>query len=234
MDDNNNFCVYGGEVLGMAGLVGAGRTEIVESLFGLRKDYKGETYIKGNKVTIRKPSDAINKGISLITEDRKKTGLNLMGSVKDNISTIALKNLCVAGWIQRGKERRVADEQIKSLRIKTPSYKQIVSFLSGGNQQKVVIAKWLLMNSDIIIMDEPTRGVDVGAKREIYLLINELKAQGKAIIMISSEMPELIGMCDRMVVMYKGRITGILDKNEITQENIMAKAIDTEEVQSNV
>lgn len=232
-NDSNSFCVHAGEVLGMAGLVGAGRTEMVESLFGLRKDYKGEVYIKGEKVTIKKPSDAIAKGISLITEDRKKTGLNLMGSVKDNISTIALKGLCRFGWILRKKEKQTAEEQIQALRIKTPSSRQIVSFLSGGNQQKVVISKWLLMNSDIIIMDEPTRGVDVGAKREIYLLINELKAKGKAVIMISSEMPELIGMCDRMLVMYKGRITGILEKEEITQENVMAKAIDAEEVRNN-
>ena len=124
----------------------------------------------------------------------------------------------------------MVEEQIEALRIKTPSAGQIVSFLSGGNQQKVVIAKWLLLNSDIIIMDEPTRGVDVGAKREIYLLVNELKAQGKAIIMISSELPELMGMCDRQLVMYKGKITGILEKDDITQENIMAKAVGAEEV----
>lgn len=229
-NDNNCFSVRAGEVLGMAGLVGAGRTEMVESLFGLRSDYKGEVYIKGKKVVIKKPSDGIANGIALITEDRKQTGLNLLGNVNDNISMIALKSLCRGGFILKRQERKVVEEQIEALRIKTPSAGQIVSFLSGGNQQKVVIAKWLLLNSDIIIMDEPTRGVDVGAKREIYLLVNELKAQGKAIIMISSELPELMGMCDRQLVMYKGKITGILEKDDITQENIMAKAVGAEEV----
>ncbi len=231
--DNNNLYVRAGEILGIAGLVGAGRTEMVESLFGLRKDYKGEVYIRGQRKIIRKPSDAISSGIALITEDRKKTGLNLLGSVKDNISIITLKRLCFAGIVLKRKERQAAEEQIDALKIKTPSCRQLVSFLSGGNQQKVVIAKWLLLNSDVIIMDEPTRGVDVGAKREIYLLINELKAKGKGIIMISSELPELIGMCDRLAVMCSGKINGILEKNEITQEGVMAKAISIKEVQSN-
>ncbi len=230
---NNNLYVRAGEILGIAGLVGAGRTEMVESLFGLRKDYKGEVYIRGQRKIIRKPSDAISSGIALITEDRKKTGLNLLGSVKDNISIITLKRLCFAGIVLKRKERQAAEEQIDALKIKTPSCRQLVSFLSGGNQQKVVIAKWLLLNSDVIIMDEPTRGVDVGAKREIYLLINELKAKGKGIIMISSELPELIGMCDRLAVMCSGKINGILEKNEITQEGVMAKAISIKEVQSN-
>lgn len=224
-EDNNNLIVHKGEVIGMAGLVGAGRTEMMESLFGLRKDYHGEVLIHGKPVTIKKPADAIANGIALITEDRKKTGLNLMGSVTTNMSAVALKGMCKAGWVQKKREQQVVNEQIRTLRIKTPSSAQIISYLSGGNQQKVVIAKWLLTNADVIIMDEPTRGVDVGAKREIYMLINELKGQGKAIIMISSEMPELIGMCDKLVVMYKGKIKGLLEKEEMSQESIMAKAL---------
>lgn len=224
-EDNNNLLVRRGEVIGMAGLVGAGRTEMMESFFGLRKDYRGEAFINGKPVTIKKPSDAIANGIALITEDRKMTGLNLLGDVSSNMSAAALKGMCKAGWVQKKKEQKIVNEKIEALRIKTPSSAQIISYLSGGNQQKVVIAKWLLTNADIIIMDEPTRGVDVGAKYEIYQLINELKSHGKAIILISSEMPELIGMCDKLAVMYKGKIKALLEKDEMSQENIMAKAI---------
>lgn len=224
-NDNINLAVHRGEVLGMAGLVGAGRTELMESVFGLRKDYHGTTLIHGKRVTIRNPSDAISNGIALITEDRKKTGLNLLGSVRTNMSTVVLRKLCRSGLIQKKKEERLVNEQISALRIKTPSDAQIVSYLSGGNQQKVVISKWMLTYADIFIFDEPTRGVDVGAKYEIYLLINKLKAQGKAIVMISSEMPELIGMCDRLVVMHMGETKGFLDKKEMSQESIMTKAI---------
>ncbi len=229
-NDDNCFCLRKGEILGMAGLVGAGRTEMVESIFGIRKEYRGDIYIKGKKVRVKNPASGIANGIALIPEDRKLSGLNLMGSVKDNASIVALKSFCKAGFVNKTREKNEVKRQVKALAIKTPSVRQVVSFLSGGNQQKVVIAKWLLMNSDIIIMDEPTRGIDVGAKREIYLLMNELKAQGKAIIMISSEIPEVIGMCDRLLVMYKGKITGVLENEDMTQKNIMVKAVGAEEV----
>ncbi|MEG0357493.1 MAG: sugar ABC transporter ATP-binding protein [Christensenellaceae bacterium] len=229
-NDCNSFSLRKGEILGMAGLVGAGRSEIVESIFGMRTDYQGELYIKGKRVVIKNPADSIANGLALIPEDRKISGLNLKGSVNDNASIIALKYFCKAGFINKKLERKEVDKQVKALSIKTPSLHQIVSYLSGGNQQKVVLAKWLLMNSDVIIMDEPTRGIDVGAKREIYMLMNELKAEGKGIIMISSELPEVLGMCDRLLVMYKGKIVGELKDEEMTQENILIKAVGAGEV----
>lgn len=227
--DNINFYARRGEILGMAGLIGAGRTEIVESIFGLRKDYSGEILIDGKKVVIKRPADAIANHIALITEDRKLSGLNLKGTIKDNASLVILKNLCKAGIVNRKKQRKKVLEQTEQLAVKAPSIDTLVTNLSGGNQQKVVLSKWLLSNADILIMDEPTRGIDVGAKLEIYNLMNALKAQGKAIIMISSEMEELIGICDRMVVMYRGKVTAILEGDEINQEQIMLNAVETKE-----
>ncbi len=220
--DTISFNAYRGERLGFAGLIGAGRTEVVRALFGADPIESGEIFLKGKKVTIKNPSDAIKLGIALIPEDRKLQGALLHLSVGKNISIVNLKNLAgFFGIIRQKEEAESIGEYIKELRIKTPSTRQLVKNLSGGNQQKVVLAKWLLVDSDIIIFDEPTRGIDVGAKQEIYALINALAEAGKVIILISSEMPELIGMSDRILVMAEGRITGELETAEATQEKIM-------------
>ena len=216
------FKVRRGEILGVAGLMGAGRTEVMEAIFGARKIDSGEIIINGERVTINSPKDAINKGIALVTEDRKLLGLNLKSSVKNNITLANLSAYCMLKQLIRiNEEKKVADAQIDALSIKTPDRNQIVNSLSGGNQQKVVIAKWLLCNPDILILDEPTRGIDVGAKAEIYKIMNSLAEAGKAIIMISSEMPEILGMSDRVIALHEGRITGEFDKSEMDQEKIM-------------
>jgi inositol transport system ATP-binding protein len=221
---NVSFLVKKGEILGIAGLMGAGRTELVETIFGLRKPEAGKLKMHGKTIVIRSPKDAIRYGIAFVPEDRKMIGLNLISSVKDNITLTSLKNYCRYGFVNREKERKIADESIERLRISTPHRAQRVSNLSGGNQQKVVIAKWLLTNAEVVIMDEPTRGIDVGAKAEIYTIISDLARQGKAVIMISSEMPEIIGMSDRVIVLSEGRITGEIKRNELAQERIMAMA----------
>ena len=166
----------------------------------------------------------IKQGVALITEDRKVTGLNLSGTVNDNIAMVAIKKLLTHGLYNKGKARRASEEYIEKLNIKTPSADQIVGNLSGGNQQKIVIAKWLLNDPDIIILDEPTRGIDVGAKRDIYLLLGNLVRQGKAVIMISSEIPELMGICDRIMVMCEGNYSGEVSREEFSQERIMTLA----------
>ena len=221
-----SFKVKRGEILGISGLMGAGRTEVVESIFGLRKLDKGTIKIKGKEVVHKKTKQAIKNGVAFISEDRKLYGLNLVGSVKTNI-TIAYINKIAKGniVIDFAKERKVADEYIKKLRIKTPSKETAVNSLSGGNQQKVIIAKWLFGEPDILIMDEPTRGIDIGAKAEIYKLMDQLAKSGKAIIMISSEMAELLGMSDRIIVMHNGRITGEFNRGECGQEELLACAI---------
>ncbi len=213
-----------GEILGIAGLVGAGRSETFETLFGIRRASAGEIRVRGVPRTIRSPRDAIAQSIALITEDRKMQGLNLKGTVEENISLVALGRLFKRGVIRRGVERAVADDYIRRLRIKAFSRSVVVSSLSGGNQQKVVLAKWLLNEPEIIIFDEPTRGIDVGAKRDIYLFIGELVKQGKAVILVSSEIPELMGLADRILVMAGGRITGELQRPEFSQEQIMRYA----------
>ncbi|MDR2741395.1 MAG: sugar ABC transporter ATP-binding protein [Treponema sp.] len=210
-----------GEILGVAGLVGAGRSELVESIFGLRKKTGGKVEINGHPVTIRRPGDAIRQNIALITEDRKMTGLNLRASIGNNITIVSIKNLTKYGLLNRKKEQDCAVSFVDKLRIKASRTGIQTQALSGGNQQKVVIAKWLVGDPGIIIMDEPTRGIDVGAKRDIYLLMGDLAEKGKAIIMISSEMPELIGMCDRIIVMAEGRLAGEFERNRFSQENIM-------------
>lgn len=217
-----------GEILGIGGLVGAGRSELVEGAFGVHKIQGGEIYVKGKKVKVHGPSDIIKEGVALITEDRKVTGLNLTGTVNDNIAMVAIKKLLSSGLYSKAKARKASAEYIEKLKIKTPSGDQIVGNLSGGNQQKVVIAKWLLNDPDVIILDEPTRGIDVGAKRDIYLLIGSLVQQGKAVIMISSEIPELMGVCDRIVVMAEGKLSGELSRDQFSQENIMTLASDIE------
>ena len=215
-----------GEILGIGGLVGAGRSELVEGIFGMHRLSGGEIIVKGKKVTVHAPKDIIKEGVALVTEDRKVTGLNLTGSVNDNISMVAIRKTLVNGLYSKVKARKLSKEYIDMLKIKTPSGDQIVGNLSGGNQQKVVISKWLLNDPDVIIMDEPTRGIDVGAKRDIYLLIGSLVQQGKAVIIISSEIPELMGVCDRIVVMAEGHLSGELSREEFSQESIMRLASD--------
>ena len=219
-----SLSVRRGEILGIGGLVGAGRSELVEGIFGMHALSQGEIFVHGKRVKISSPQDIIKQGVALITEDRKVTGLNLSGTVNDNIAMVAIKKLLTHGLYNKGKARRASEEYIEKLNIKTPSADQIVGNLSGGNQQKIVIAKWLLNDPDIIILDEPTRGIDVGAKRDIYLLLGNLVRQGKAVIMISSEIPELMGICDRIMVMCEGNYSGEVSREEFSQERIMTLA----------
>ena len=219
-----SISVRRGEILGIGGLVGAGRSELVESIFGMHKTSAGELYVKGEQVHVHSPKDVIEKGVALVTEDRKITGLNLTASINDNIAVVAIRKLLNHGLYSKKKAQQAAQGYIEKLKIKTPSGDQIVGDLSGGNQQKVVIAKWLLNDPDVIIMDEPTRGIDVGAKRDIYLLIGSLVQQGKSVIMISSEIPELMGVCDRIAVMAEGSLSGEVQRKDFSQERIMALA----------
>ena len=219
-----SFSAYEGEILGFAGLVGAGRTEVVRAIFGADKRTCGSIYIDGKEVKNHSPKEAVTNGIGLIPEDRKQHGALLHLSVKDNISYASLKDLFPHGFLNRKIEAAAATDFVNKLSIKTPGIEQTVRNLSGGNQQKVVLAKWLQKNSRILIFDEPTRGIDVGAKQEIYQLMNKLVAQGKVIIMISSEMPELLGMSDRILVMHEGSLVGELSAQEATQERILKLA----------
>jgi ABC-type sugar transport system ATPase subunit len=219
-----SISVRSGEILGIAGLVGAGRSELVESIFGVQEKSGGEVFIKGKKINVKHPKDIIKEGVALVTEDRKVTGLNLVGTVNENIAMVAIDKTLQGGLYSKRKADKAAQEYIEKLSIKTPSGNAIVGNLSGGNQQKVVIAKWLLNDPDIIIMDEPTRGIDVGAKRDIYLLMGSLVQQGKAVIMISGEIPELMGVCDRIAVMAEGNLSGELERKDFSQEKIMALA----------
>lgn len=219
-----SFSVRRGEILGLAGLVGAGRSELVEGVFGMHPLSAGEIYVKGKQVRVHSPQDIIKQGVALITEDRKGTGLNLRGTVNDNIAMVAIQKLLSHGLYNKNKARSASMDYIKKLSIKTPSGDQIVGNLSGGNQQKVVISKWLLNDPDVIILDEPTRGIDVGAKRDIYLLLGKLVQEGKAVIMISSEIPELMGVCDRIMVMCEGNLSGEVERDAFSQERIMTLA----------
>ena len=217
-----SLSVKGGEILGIAGLVGAGRTETARAIFGMDPKESGEIYVDGEKVTINQPLDAINAGIGFVTEDRKGEGLVLTMPVGQNITLATLQKFGTAAHMQLGKEKEAVLDYIDKLNIKTPSYMQLARNLSGGNQQKVVLAKWLLSNSRVIIFDEPTRGIDVGAKIEVYNIINTLIKEGVAVIMISSELPEILGMSDRVAVMHQGEITGVFDNDEtLTQEKIL-------------
>ena len=219
-----SFSLRKGEVLGIAGLVGAGRSELVETIFGLYPKTGGQIFLHGKEVHIKSAADAIKNKMALITEDRKQTGLNLIVSVKENIASVSIGKLSNHGIVNDKKINEVSEKYIKELKIKTPDGNAIVGNLSGGNQQKVVLAKWLLDEPDIIIFDEPTRGIDIGAKREIYLLINNLAKEGKAVIVISSEMAEVMGICDRILVMAEGRINGEVQREEFSQEVIMGYA----------
>ncbi|MEY2196492.1 sugar ABC transporter ATP-binding protein [Neobacillus sp. BF23-41] len=221
--ENISFTVHQGEVIGIAGLVGAGRTEVVESIFGVYPPHSGEIYINQKKVVHKHPKQAINNGIALVTEDRKQTGLNLTGSVRDNITLVNLRKFAFFNnIISQKKENHVVDEQIQSLKIKTPNRNIAVKNLSGGNQQKIVIAKWLINNPHILILDEPTRGIDIGAKAQIYKIISDFASSGRSVIVISSEMPELFGICDRIIVMSEGQLFGEFTRKEFDQEKIMA------------
>jgi len=226
---NVSFQLRRGEVLGFAGLMGAGRTEVARALYGADKRQTGEIFINGKKVKIKTPSQAVKAGICYLSEDRKRYGLMLDKSVTDNSALASVDDFITAGLINDKKMAELSAEANAKLRTKTPSMEQLLKNLSGGNQQKVIIARWLMKNSDIFIFDEPTRGIDVGAKSEIYTLMDELVKQGKSIIMISSELPEVLRMSDRIIVMCEGRKTGELDISEATQENIMQLATMREE-----
>ncbi|EFA4878494.1 sugar ABC transporter ATP-binding protein [Escherichia coli] len=220
-----NFTLYRGEILGFAGLMGAGRTELARAIFGADSIDSGTLKLNGKETVIKDISDAIQQGISYLTEDRKKEGLALNLSVERNIMLGNYPEYSDRfGNIDSRRCQQTSEEQVKALRIKTPNLEQAALNLSGGNQQKIIIARWVCKDTDILIFDEPTRGIDVGAKLEIYELMNRLVAKGKSIIMLSSELPEVLGMCDRILVMRSGRITGELSAKEATQEKIMQYA----------
>ena len=216
-----SFKLHKGEILGFSGLMGAGRTETARALFGADPVDSGEIYINGKKVTINSPRDAVRCGIGYLSEDRKRYGCVVQKTVAENTTMATMKNFMNGLLIDKKKEAKVAQEYVEALATKTPSVEQLVVNLSGGNQQKVVIAKWLTRDCEILIFDEPTRGIDVGAKNEIYKLMNKLASEGKSIIMISSEMTEILRMSDRVIVMCEGKKTGEIDIAEATQENIM-------------
>ena len=216
-----SFDLYKGEILGFGGLVGSGRTETARALFGADEVYKGDITISGKTARISSPADSINHGIGFLPEDRKRHGVVLSMQVKENITHAILKSISRLGLVSNTAERDIAGKLKDSLNIKTPTISTVTRNLSGGNQQKVVLAKWLATQSDIFIFDEPTRGIDVGAKQEIYNLMQELTRQGKSIIMISSEMPELIGMSDRILIMNEGCVNGLLNRDEFAQETIL-------------
>lgn len=219
-----SFEVHAGEVLGFAGLIGAGRTEVVETVFGLQRADGGEIYVEGERVSIRSPGDAIRYGLALVSEDRKNVGLNLVGSVKENITMANLEKYCKFGVISSGSEKRACDDLIEMLSVKTHSRDTLVNALSGGNQQKVILARWMSTRPKILILDEPTKGIDVGAKAEIYRLIDEFAAEGGCVIMVSSEMPEILGMSDRIAVMHEGDLVAVFDRGEATQEKLLTAA----------
>lgn len=221
-----SFHVKKGEIVGFGGLVGAQRTELMEGIFGIRNLSQGTIKVNGQVAKIKKPKDAMKAGLGMITEDRRGTGIFGCLSIKDNVGITIYNKHLMAGFVLNHPEiNKIVDDSIQQLSIKTPNMQTHISTLSGGNQQKVIVARWLANDPDVLIMDEPTRGIDIGAKHEIYEIMESLAQQGKAIIMISSEMPELIGMSDRIYVMSEGKLTGeITDKAEMTQEKIMSYA----------
>lgn len=216
-----NFHINQGEVLGFAGLMGAGRTEVMRAIFGLDPVLGGQIKIHGQPVKIRNVRDSINHRVVMLSEDRRRFGILPIRSVKENISISNLKKFIHHGVCHAKDEEKEISRYCSKMRVKTPSYETTIESLSGGNQQKVLLAKWLITDPEVFIVDEPTRGIDVGAKYEIYKLISELVNEGKSVIIVSSELPELIGMCDRICVMAKGQITGTLSKEDFSQENIM-------------
>lgn len=219
-----SFNVRAGEIVGFSGLMGAGRTEVMRTLFGADRQQSGTVKLNGKEIRIRKPSDAIKHGIAFLTEDRKGEGLLLDFSLRENLSLPTLDKRAKGSIISRQDEQRFASEYLTKLRVKHHSMEQKVKSLSGGNQQKIVLGKWLGVEPDVLILDEPTRGVDVGAKKEIYTIMSELAEAGVAIIMVSSDLPEVLGMSDRIVVMREGAVTGTLSRDEATQEKVMTYA----------
>lgn len=215
-----SFAVARGEVLGFAGLVGAGRTETMRMVFGADKRRTGKIFINGKEIRIRSPKDSVKNKIAFVTENRKEEGLLLAKSVRQNIVMAALSKIRTKYLLNYKKEQEYSKKYIEDMNISTPSENKQVMFLSGGNQQKVVVAKWLMSDSEVIILDEPTRGIDVGAKHEIYELINQLAEAGKAIIVVSSDMEEILGISDRILVMYEGEITGEVKREEFSQHII--------------
>jgi len=219
------FKLMKGEILGLSGLVGAGRSNVVEAIFGYKPADEGNIKFEDKVVHIKKPQDALNAGITFISEDRKKIGLNLIGSIRENITLSNLNEYCKYNLIiDSKKEKLVSKNSIIDFRIKSKSIEMETMYLSGGNQQKVLLAKCISCNPRIIIMDEPTRGIDVGSKAEIYKLMSDFVKKGNSIIMVSSEMPEVIGMSDRIIVMHEGRVTGLFNNGEFNQEDIMSCA----------
>ncbi len=225
-----SFTAHKGEVLGVAGLVGAGRTELLRAVFGADPIDSGAIYVEGRKISVHSPQDAINNGLALLTEDRKRQGLMLHRPTRENITITALGSLVKRLFIDRKTERAVANRYVASLDIKLADLEQLVQNLSGGNQQKVVLSKWMAVHPKVLLFDEPTRGIDVGTKVEIYKLINDFVAQGGAVMMVSSELPEVLGMSDRIMVIHQGRVAGILDREDATQEKVMELATGTQDV----
>ncbi len=222
--ENVSFMVHAGEIVGFAGLVGAGRTEVVRSVFGLDPIDSGEILVNGRETPVRKVGDSMRAGVAMLSEDRRRYGIVPMRSVKENASLSSLGLFIYNGYLHGQSERTTVSERFQSLNVKTPNLDTPIQSLSGGNQQKVLIAKWLLANPQVLFMDEPTRGIDVGTKFEIYKLMTGLAREGKGLVMISSELPELLGMCDRIYVMAKGRIMGELQKRDFSQEAVMRLA----------
>ena len=228
--ENISFSVHKGEILGLSGLVGAGRSEIVNAIYGTMEKSSGKIFIDGKAVKISNPEQAINNGIGLVTENRKESGIVPSMTLRENMVLASLKKISHNGFINKKAERAVSEEYYKKLSVKATGIEALITSLSGGNQQKIVLSKWMVKGSEIkvLILDEPTRGVDVGAKVEIYNIISELAKQGMAVIMISSEMPELIGMCDRIIVIGNHKVTGNILRNEFSQELLMRCAADLE------
>jgi inositol transport system ATP-binding protein len=224
-----NFSVRRGEILGFCGLVGAGRTELMQTVFGIDKKDTGSVFLKGKEIKIQSAGDAIRNGIAMVTEDRRGTGLIAGLSVKSNTSLAYLEQISKWGFIDQNAENAAYKEMKQAMSIKAPSDDTVVALLSGGNQQKVIIGKWLLTKPDVLIMDEPTRGIDVGAKSEIYRLMGNMAAEGKAVIMVSSELPELFGICDRILVMHRGRLIDEFLRGDFNQEKVMQSAFGLKE-----
>ncbi|MCO7614065.1 sugar ABC transporter ATP-binding protein [Pseudomonas chlororaphis] len=222
--DGVSFDLHAGEILGIAGLMGSGRTNVAETLFGITPSDGGEIVLDGQPLRIGDPHRAIEKGLALLTEDRKLSGLFPCLSVLENMEVAVLPHYAGGGFIQQKALRALCEDMCRKLRVKTPSLEQCIDTLSGGNQQKALLARWLMTKPRILILDEPTRGIDVGAKAEIYRLIASLASEGMAVIMISSELPEVLGMSDRVMVMHEGELMGILDRSEATQERVMQLA----------
>ena len=221
--DSANLTVRAGEIVGLAGLMGAGRTELAMSVFGRSygSNITGKVFLHGKEIRVATVSEAIDHGIAYATEDRKKYGLNLIEDIRTNISAANLSKVSRGGWVNSNEEIKVAEGFRQSMNIKAPTVLALTGKLSGGNQQKVVLSKWLYTDPQVLILDEPTRGIDVGAKYEIYTLINRLAEEGKAVLVISSELPELLGICNRIYTLSAGRITGVLPREQATQENLM-------------